>query len=276
MSQITYKVGDLRRVVAESTNEFKAVLGKGVESDDKKNAQETYKAAEKKAQDYDGGLKTPEKKKLMPRMSGNKTTLGYDFDAEPSEQYKDRVKAQAQGYSSTLEKENGIEKSGDFSSDFYDNEKKTIENDAKHREDIRTSGLVSKELKEKDPEYGKVHTVVKEERKPIKRLTFKHTRFLNESQIFDKLPEEYKTNGNRVIVRDANSNEFLVEWCENKAENFSHGRIVKQRNLKEANSQMERMNELFGYDAANYTKKNMVNEESNIADMLNTIRGIIK
>ncbi len=271
MAQITYKVGDLRRVVAESTkNEFKAVLGKNVETDDKKNAQETYKEAEKKAKDYDGGLKAPAKKELMPRMSGNKTTLGYDYDAEPSGQFKDRVKAQAQGYTSTLEKDNGIEKAADFNSDFYDNEKKTIETDAKHREDIRTSGLVSKELKAKDPEYGKVHTAVSESRKPLKRLTFKHTRFLNESQIFDKIPEEFKTDGNKVIVRDANSNEFLVEWCENT------GRVVKQRNLKEADSQMERMNELFGYNSGSYMKKNMVNEDSTIADMLNTVRGIIK
>ena len=276
MSQITYKVGDLRRIVAESTNEFKPMLGKGVETDDKKNAQETYKAAEKKANNYDGGLREPAKRELQPRMSGNKTTLGYDFDAEPSDQYKERVKAQAQGYTSTLEKDNGIEKAGDFKSDFYDNEKETIENDAKHREDIRTSGLVSRELKNKDPEYGKVHTAIKEEKKPIKRLTFKHTRFLNESQIFDKLPEEYKTNGNRVIVRDASSNEYLVEWCENRDENFSHGRIVKQRNLKEVNSQMDRINELFGYDSASFNKKNTVNEDTAVADMLNTVRNIIK
>jgi hypothetical protein len=276
MSQITYKVGDVRRLVTEmASNEFKPVIGKDVESNDKKNARETYKDAEKRAKDFDGGLSTPQKRPLEPRMSGNKTTLDYDYDAPPSEQFDDRVKAQAQGYSNTLEKENGIEKVGDFNDDFYENEKKTAEINDKHRENVRTSGLVSSKLKDKDEDYGKVHTVFNENQAPVKRLTFKHTRFINESQIYQRIPEDYKKDGNTFIVRDANQNEFLIEWCVNEKTNLSEGRIVKQRNLKEADEKIDRMMQLFNYNSGDYNKKNVINENTSVEDMLNAARKII-
>ena len=107
MGEITYSVGELRRIIRESSqNEFKPKLGPNVERDDKKNAQDAYKTAEKRAKDYDGGLKTPEKMKLSPREDGNKTMLGLDYDNEPGDDYKKRVKAQAMGYSSDAEKNN--------------------------------------------------------------------------------------------------------------------------------------------------------------------------
>ena len=276
MSQISYSVGELRKLVKESVaNEFKPVLGKNVASDDKKNSQETYKRAEERAKNYDGGLGKVEKKPLQPREDGNKTTLNYDYEVEPSKQFKDRVKAQAEGYTSTLEKENGIEKNAEFNDDFYNNEKKTAEITDRHRETLRTSGLVSKELKAKDPEYGKVHSALKEERKPMKRLTFKHTYFFNESQIFNKIPEDFKKDGNIFIVRDAKSDEFIVEWCVNEKQNLSEGRIIKQRNLKEATSQIDRMMELFEYKQGAGNTKNRLNENSSVKETLDAARKII-
>lgn len=276
MTQISYNVGELRRLVKESVaNEFKPVLGKNVASEDKKNSQETYDEAEKRAKDYDGGLAKIEKKPLQPRMSGNKTTLDFDYDAEPSEQFKDRVKAQAQGYTSTLEKDNGIEKSGDFNDDFYNNERETEKIYDRNRENIRTSGLVSKELKAKDEDYGKVHTAMKESKKPVKRLTFKHTCFFNESQIFNKIPEDFKKDGNIFIVRDAKSDEYLVEWCVNEKQNLSEGRVIKQRNLKEANTQIDRMMQLFEYKQGSGNGKNRVDEDSSVKDTLAAARKII-
>ena len=121
MSEISYSVGELRRVIRESSqkNEFDPKFGPNVERDDKKNAQEAYKEAERRAKNYDGGLKTPEKKELSPREDGNKTMLGLDYDAEPNDTFKKRVKAQAMGYASDAEKNNDIEKVGEFNDDFY-------------------------------------------------------------------------------------------------------------------------------------------------------------
>lgn len=282
MSEISYRVGDLRQVIRESSqNEFKPKLGPNVERDDKKNAQEAYKTAEKRAKDYDGGLKTPEKRELNPRMSGNKTMLGLDYDDEPSDAFKKRVKAQAEGYTSELEKNNGIEKSGDFSDDFYENEKETVNMMADDKDNIRTSGLVSSKLGEKDSEYGKSHTAfpgVNENRRPIKRLTYHHTKFVNESQIFAKIPEEFKVDGNKFIVRDATDSEYLIEWCIDRKNNISEGRIINERNLNEADKTLDRMAELMGYNSSNVfgrqASKSVINEDNNVGDMLNKIRNI--
>ena len=280
MSEISYSVGELRRVIRESSqkNEFDPKFGPNVERDDKKNAQEAYKEAERRAKNYDGGLKTPEKKELSPREDGNKTMLGLDYDAEPNDTFKKRVKAQAMGYASDAEKNNDIEKAGEFNDDFYENEKKTVEKMADNTESIRTAGLVSKELKKDDNEYGKVHTAFQESKTPIKRLTYHHTKFINESQIFTKIPEDFKVDGNRFIVRDATDSEYLIEWCIDKKNNISEGKILNERNLKEADKAIDRMAELMGYNSSNIYGRNSsrstVNENKNVEDMLNNIRQI--
>ena len=277
MGEITYSVGELRRVIRESSqNEFKPKLGPNVERDDKKNAQDAYKTAEKRAKDYDGGLKTPEKMKLSPREDGNKTMLGLDYDNEQGDDYKKRVKAQAMGYASDAEKNNDIEKVGEFNDDFYENEKKTVKQMSDDRENIRTAGLVSSELKDKDKEYGKVNTVFNEGR--MKRLTYQHTKFMNESQIFSKIPEDFKVDGNKFIVRDATESEYLVEWCVDKKNNISEGRIIKERNLRETDKTIDRMAELMGYKSSSVygrsASRSTINENTNVKDMLDNIRNI--
>ena len=277
MGEITYSVGELRRIIRESSqNEFKPKLGPNVERDDKKNAQDAYKTAEKRAKNYDGGLKTPEKMKLSPREDGNKTMLGLDYDNEPGDDYKKRVKAQAMGYASDAEKNNDIEKVGEFNDDFYENEKKTVKQMSDDRENIRTAGLVSSELKDKDKEYGKVNTVFNEGR--MKRLTYQHTKFMNESQIFSKIPEDFKVDGNKFIVRDATESEYLVEWCVDKKNNISEGRIIKERNLRETDKTIDRMAELMGYKSSSVygrsASRSTINENTNVKDMLDNIRNI--
>ena len=279
MSEISYTAGELRRIIAESQqSEFKPKFGPNVERDDKKNAQDAYKTAEKRAKDYDGGLKTPEKNKLEPREDGNKTMLGLNYEADPGERFKERVKAQAMGYSSDLEKKNDIEKVGEFNDDFYENEKKTVEKMADDRENVGTSGLVSSKLKEKDSDYGKVHTAFKESKTPLKRLTYHHTKFINESQIFTKIPEDFKVDGNKFIVRDATDSEYLIEWCVDEKNNISEGRIINERNLKEANKTIDRMAELMGYNSSSIygrsASKSVVNENKNVEEMLKNIRQI--
>lgn len=109
----TYNVGDLRKLVTESS-EFKPKIGDGVESENKKNNGKAYKDAKTRANDYDGGLKADEKKPKYVKSDGNKTTLDYNPE-NVSKEWKDRVHAQAKGYTSTAEMNNGLAKEGDFS-----------------------------------------------------------------------------------------------------------------------------------------------------------------
>lgn len=109
--ETTYKVSDIKKLIQESSQEFKAKLGDNVESEDKKNNDKAYKDAEKMAKDFNGKFKAPEKAKYE-KVDGNRTTVDVRVDFEPSKEYKDRIKAQAEGYTSVDEKENGIEKAG--------------------------------------------------------------------------------------------------------------------------------------------------------------------
>ena len=84
MSMISYKVGDIRRLVRESTLQYSPVKGPGVDADNKRNNEKSYKDAEKAAKDYDGGLQ-PEKKGALPdKIDGNRTTLDYNPRTEPA------------------------------------------------------------------------------------------------------------------------------------------------------------------------------------------------
>ena len=71
-----------------------------------------------------------------------------------------------------------------------------------------------------------------------------------QSQIFTKIPEDFKVDGNQFIVRDATDTEYLVEWCIDKKNNISEGRIINERNLKEADKTINRMAELMGYNSS--------------------------
>ena len=145
-------VGDMKKIIAESSNEFKAKLGPGVESKDKEINDKAYSDAKKRAKDFDGGLsdEVGENKAKYEKIDDNRTTLDYEPENATPE-YKKRVRAQAQGYSSEAEKNNGIEKSGDFSDndDIYNQFKKSGE---EHQDNIKLgkkSGLVARELPEK-------------------------------------------------------------------------------------------------------------------------------
>lgn len=116
MKTVAFSVKELKGLIQESSNEFKAKLGPGVKSGNETNNGKAYKDAEKRAKDYDGGLADSiEVAKYDKTKEGddNRTTLDYEVD-NVDQKYKDRIKAQAEGYTSVAEKENGIEKQGDF------------------------------------------------------------------------------------------------------------------------------------------------------------------
>ena len=55
MSERVYTINELRQLISESANEFKAKLGDGVVSDNKKENTKAYSDSKKRAKDFDGG-----------------------------------------------------------------------------------------------------------------------------------------------------------------------------------------------------------------------------
>ena len=277
MKTLSYNVGELRRVIKESSNEFKAKLGPNVERDNKKNNRESYNKSKERAKDFDGGLEEPKKKEIPPRTDGNATMFDLNPVTEPSKEYQENQEARMKGYTSKMEMDNGIKKAGAT----FDSDGKLLKNyqdarDArnKEKEDIESSGLVGRVIYDKDKNKFKKNTLCKENMK-AKRLIFKNTRFLNESQMFDRIPEEYKVDGQKIFMKDGYENEYLVE-CEKNEMGVIETNIISYNNKNIMNEQVDRIFDLFQYnDKEEKAERNYhtnINEDKEFKDLMDVVR----
>ena len=272
MEQRTFLVKDLKRMISESASEFKPVIGPHVTSDNKQNSEKAYKEAEKQAKELDGGLKDPKKGKLADKEDANRTTLDYNPRTEPDKNFKEKVKAQAKGYTSTMEEKNKIEKAAEFDEDgkIFNQLTKSSDDLNKQKEDLAHSGLVSQNL----PKQEK-NTMYETTLKP-KRLVFKHTRFVNESYMLSRIPEEYKKDGQIIHMKDMNGNEYIVE-CQASSTGYIETNIKGYSNKELMNEQIKRISELMGYKTGdNLTesvKQSRADNDKNFENMFDIIRG---
>lgn len=244
----TYTVGTIKRLIAENNkNEFKPVMGTNVESEDKKNNKKAYSDAKKRAKDYDGGLVEPKKTEpKVEKMDGNKTMLSLNPETV-DEKYKERIAAQAEGYTSTLEKNNGIEK--DPSAEFNKRTFKAVKDEAeqmrKNIQNDKESGLKSNNLAQRDPDYFKKETVYEN----VKNVNFGKLKFLSEEHMISRIPDEMKCEGQKFHMKDNAGNDYLVEWSENSAT------ILEHKNPIALQESLDRMRQLYNYKPSDYTKK---------------------
>ena len=265
----TYKVGELNALIAESSKEFKAKLGAGVESDNKSNNDKAYSDTKKRIKDYDGGGKEDYWKgdAEYKKPDDSRTTLGYEPE-HASKEYKDRINAQAKGYTSKQEEDNGIEKQGDYE----DNDKirKEIERSESDIHDrtvkLKRTGLQGKEMPadnfKKDELYEANYPTA----------WFKKTTFLTEGHMFSIIPDEFKKEGKLFNMKDKTESNYLCEWKDNKPT------IVKHTNPNGMNESIKRMKELMGYKPEDTHTSRQIREsegEKVFNDTLNQMRRII-
>ena len=295
--ETVYKVSEFKKLLAESSNEFKAKLGSGVESKEKEQNGKAYKDAKKRANDYDGGLSNEvgEKKAEYKKEDFNKTTLDYTPDNATPE-YKKRVHAQVNGYTSEAEKNNGIEKIGDFSENekIYDELKKSGEEMQDNAKTFKKSGLQAREWPDEvfDREnmyeskdgfdmrkmlnhMAQIEESVKptNEKKNVKTIAFKKTEFLNEGHMINKIPDDFKKEGTAFRMKDKCGNTYLIEWKNNKAN------ILEHSNKEGFNESMSRMQELFDYktsDTSTNSSDRLNENEEKFSKTLDKMRKIIK
>lgn len=267
MNEQVYTINELKQLISESAKDFKPRLGTGVESSNKKENNDAYSTAKKRVNDFDGGGKEMKPSTNAPeKEDGNKGMLDYELDAPISTETKDRIKAQAEGYTSTSEKNNGISKSGEFSDKSYKREMKAGKEMMDNKVTAKKSGLTARELP--DSAFKK-ETLYKESKK-IAVLNFKNTTFINESQMISRIPDDYKVDGNRFKVKDAGENEFIVEWKEGEAS------ILSYENKKKLNESIEKFHKLSGYKSKEQFKtssaKSRLNENTEFDAILNKAR----
>lgn len=269
MANKVYNVGKLKSLIAESYNEFKPVVGDGVEKSNKTNNDKAYKDAEKRAKDYDGGLKVEKRKDLPAKEDYNRGMLGLTPRVEPSKEYKEKIEAQAKGYTSKLEQDNGIEKNGDFdgAEKILKQVKDENEKINKERNDLAKSGLQARELDLKEKP-------TMTENRVAKRLTFKQTRFINEAQMLSRIPEMYKVDGQKIFMNDAHGNEYIVECVRSQKTGAIETNVVSFSNKNVVNEQLNRIQQLMNYNTKCTSGKNSrtLNENKQFEDLLSLSR----
>lgn len=277
MEQIKITVGEIRKIIQESASEFEPKLGDGVMSDNKKNNDKSYKDAEKAAKDYDGGLKPEKKGKLPDKDDYNRTVLDYNPRTEPTKEYKDKVEAQLQGYTSKMEKENGIEKVGEFDNDgkLGDYFKKSSDKINKEKEKLSRSGIQGKNLDNEEK-----NTLYENMKPTAKRLYFKHTKFLNEAQMLSRIPEEYKKDGQVIYMKDSQDNEYIVECSKSERTGYIETNVLSYKNDRLMTEQANRIEMLMGYKSekshGTINEQVRADESKGFEDIMNLSRGLIK
>lgn len=276
MAKETYFTkGELMALLEEDTKEFKPKFGKGVEKEKSEN-EKAVKKIMKDVEDYNPKRETKKNGFDYGEYSnGNKTTMEPNFKVKPDKDYINRNHALTNGYSSEVEEKNGIEK--DPSLDYEGNKEiyKAIGDSAKERSKLaakkRHAGL--KTHLEKTEKECEDNTMFNESKK-MKRLSFKRTVFLSESDMLKHVPDEYKRDGNRFSVKDASGTEYIVECKGDEAFGYVKPEVVSVFNNDAINEQLDRMKSLYDYKSSTYTRTKGQKESSTVENDMNIMRNL--
>ena len=269
-----YTIGEL--LLNETSNtkqEFKAKIGDGVESSNKKEQEKAVRDITKDAEELDKVGRKNEKP-VQPRVEFpdyNKTTLDVNFEYEPDDAWKDRVKAQVEGYPSVQNKEkNGYDQSLGF--DGNENFYKARKEMSKDRNDLdtieRESGLKAR-IKKDEIDYS--NKTAFNEAKQIKRLKFKNTIFLSESHLLSKVPEDYRIDENRFYMQDKTGTDYLIE-CKADPFGYIHMQVVNKFNKQVINEELEKMKRLTGYRYSDDNKKVDMGKMETMSESISNFR----
>ena len=258
-----YNVGELRKIIAESANEFKPVMGKNVEKDNKTNNEKAYKEMKQTTDKYDGGARK-ELKKLAVPMDDNKGMQDLEY-TNMNDDFKNKVQSQLKGYTSAdAEKKHKNDEFGNAEFNEITNMKEKNKAMADGKQKAKEIGLTSREIDKK--EFDKQSKTVFENK--VATLKFKNTVFLTENHMLQRVPDDYKIEGRKFIMKDKANNEYLIEWAEEP----------KVLCTSKVNEQKNRIHELFNYKS-NVQKTNAntrIEENKKFNDVLDKARYLMK
>ena len=266
MEMKTFKIGELRKLVMESSEEFKPVLGKDVEKDNKKNNEEAYKNATKRAKDYDGGVKEKAKKLAEYPQTVNRGMQDIQYDNELPEQFKKDQNARLKGFTSANDEK--LHKNDD--TPVERNEIPGMKERAKkfkqNRDTQTKTGLTGREL---DPEQvEELRDTMFENHAP--KFKFKRTGFLNEEHMLSLIPDEARKDNFKCIMEDAKGTQFYVVWHQDDSPEYM--------NKTKVNEQYDKVHKMMSYktEKVGTTGKSRVNENAMVEEMMNTMRQLMK
>lgn len=250
--------------VTKLKNEFTPVLGNNVQKENKKNSEEGVNTILKQVKNYNPS--TPNTKTNAEiNKNKNLNLMDLRYDTEPDKEWKERTKQMA-----TVGTEKDLADSCDVDGNkrFYQDREKIsdekIDKEAKKKDFMADINVWAKKEKEK--------RAFMKECKPSKRLKFKATKFLSEQHLLSRVPESYKTDGNKFYMQDMTGTDYLIE-CTVDPWGYKHLEIVDKSNKGLIKEKFNRIKELMNYSN---DRGNNVELDSNgveeISLMLNKIR----
>lgn len=268
------QISEMRRLIKESPNEFKPLVFGSDET--KRINDKAYSDIEKETKKYDGGLAKASRPQ-GPTMGVNDNKGMSDLLVyNQSKPYQERVGAQMRGYVSKDAEDK--HKDDEFGNADFDGNKEIQKAMADHAKGAKEGqdkaseiGLTGREL-DKD-KLRKLDDTMFEGKKTIKMLTFKRTKFISEGHVLASVPDEYKTEGNRFIMKDNEKTEYLVEW------HSQEPKVTKKLNMNLVNEEKDRIKALWGYKSAeNYTSTSSfrLHEDKEFESMIRKSRNLMK
>lgn len=279
-----YTLSELSRTLAESTkNEFKPTFGNGVVQDNEKNNGKAINDIMSEVDKYNPKSENRDAPSENTNDT-NCTTLDYRYSTI-DKSTKQRIKSQVRGYPSVQnEKNSDADQSGaDFEGNekFYDMRKGISDAREKDREANKKSGLKTREevkLSNNKADAVKSKTGYVGESKNMKRLHFKNTTFLSEAHMLKKVPDDYKYDGNKFIMKDSVGTEYIVECRVDPEFKNIEFDVVNKYNTQQISEQLGRMRELFNYDRTDnkqeVLRENRTQGANGFNDTLNIVRAL--
>jgi hypothetical protein len=258
---IIYSGKELRALINESIPGYKPKFGNNASptENEKINKESNKKTAK------DTEIKKPKEdfKPVKPNgqstdLGNNKNMLDLEFDYDPGEEYEDRVKKQVTGEDSKFgnkpDEKDSANNIGNKA--FYNAAKNATSSLIDTKNELENSGFVGKSMPiptkgtpfsaPGKPKTGKTK-FVPEEISRTKKLNFKNTQFLSERHMFSLIPEDYKKDGNKFIMKDKTNDEYLIEWKVDEKTNISEGMIEDHQNKDKIKKEFSRIKSLYEY-----------------------------
>lgn len=267
-----YTISELLNEVSNTKQEFKAKVGNGVESSNKREQEKAVRDITKDAEKMDNPRRN-QKDKELPAVEPNdynKTTMDVRFEADAPQSYKDRVRAQALGYPSVQNMNNNDYATYldfDGNKDFYNDRKKMSDHRNEIEKQERESGLKARLKTATD--YSNKTMFENKDYLPKKRLVFKNTMFLSEDQVIKAVPEDYRIDENRFYMQDKTGTDYLVE-CKADPFGYVHVEVVNRLNKTEVNEELDKMRRLADYRYSDDNKK--VKKSNSVEEMSESIK----
>jgi hypothetical protein len=269
MGETIYSGLEITKMLQESGYNYKPRVydGKPVTvKPDKKDAEKAVEDNNKNVKPNIGGDIKPVKFNTQETgLNNNKDNLDLEYDSEPSDSFKDRVKKQVVGTPGAGADVSGNEK--------YLKAKTQKSKEITDKEHItKTTGLVSQHI-----DIPKPKTVFENiDRKTTKILNFKNTKFNGKSHVFSLIPESYQKDGSVFIMKDKCDNEYLIEWRQGllKSEPVVIGFIEN----KKFESDMSKIKKMYEYKSSEATSglsnKAKQSQDSAMVNLINKVRGM--